>query len=432
MKAKLLQKTVDALKPAVRPYEVCDTELRGFLLRVQPSGKMTYYASYRLADGRRNRVRLGNANVATVSQARDEALKVLGQVASGENPAEARRRGKLLTLEQFLDQRYASYMTERFKTGAYQVERIRIGFAPLLGKRLSDITAWVVEKQITERARVRSKRARRDGRVSNATLNRDLSALKACMQRAADWGLLAGNPLANVRPRKEEKASAPRALVAAEESRLREALKTRDRAIRKARASYNTWAQDRDYPERPSLKDLVFVDYLEPMVLLALNTGLRRGELFALTWECVDLGANSPRLVVRAGVAKDSEERVIPLNREATDVLRQWRDQTSREGLVFKSADGKRFDNVDSSWRGVLKVAGLAVRWHDLRHTFATNLLAAGVDLETVKALCGHANIATTARYLHTETARKVEAVQRLGQPRDNVVPMRPGQDAAG
>jgi integrase len=151
------------------------------------------------------------------------------------------------------------------------------------------------------------------------------------------------------------------------------------------------------------------------MVLLAINTGVRQGELFGLTVECVNLTVNS--ISIEGSKAKSGKTRHIPLNLEAQNILKDWLSHRGnpKSGLVFPNYDGKQFDNVKRSWAAVLKEAKIETfRWHDMRHHFASRLVMVGVDLNTVRELLGHSSLEMTLRYAHLSPEIKAEAVSRL------------------
>lgn len=157
----------------------------------------------------------------------------------------------------------------------------------------------------------------------------------------------------------------------------------------------------------PSLPAGGYADHLTPVVLVAINTGLRRGELLSLRWADVDLG--SKLLTVRADKAKSGKQRHVPLNAEAHAVLQAWKQQADGDAQVFQPAD------VKTAWASLLDRAGVAgFRFHDLRHTFASKLVTKGVDLNTVRELLGHGDIKMTLRYAHLAPAHLAAAVERL------------------
>jgi integrase len=134
----------------------------------------------------------------------------------------------------------------------------------------------------------------------------------------------------------------------------------RDAELREARESANVWRQEREYELLPSLP--YFGDHLTPAVLLSMNTGLRRGELLALRWDCIDF--KRQMLTVDGGTAKSRQTRHVCLNEEATRVLKCWREQSNAGKRVFESRTGFK-----SAWAKLLKRATITkFRWHDLRH----------------------------------------------------------------
>jgi integrase len=158
-----------------------------------------------------------------------------------------------------------------------------------------------------------------------------------------------------------------------------------------------------------------YTDHLTPIVLLALNTGLRRGELFNLRWRDVDV--LRALLTVEGASAKSGQSRHIPLNSEALDVLRRWAGSSTvpAERFVFPGAEGERFEDIKGAWLPLVKAAKVpAFTFHDLRHTFASKLVMAGVDLNTVRELLGHSDIKMTLRYAHLAPEHKAAAVAKL------------------
>lgn len=392
---------IKALQPSAKPMEIRDDRVKGFLLRVQPSGTMTYYVEYE----RGKRKRIGPEAAFKPDEARTEAKKILYAYHKGEDLKANERKKSVKTLRAYIDQVYEPWATAHLKTGKDACARMRYSFASLLNTPLSGVTAHEVEKWRTKRL---------GGATKATTVNRDLNDLKAAMARAVTWGYLDDNPLRAVKPSRTDRNTKCRFLDDGEMARLRQTLDAREERLCGERQSGNAWRQTRGYRLYPDLDTVAFADHLKPMVLLSVNTGLRRGELFSLTWEDIDLP--NANLTVAGGIAKSGKTRHVPLNSEALDILEGWRKQTNgRQGLVFKSKAGKRFDNVGRSWGGVLKDANIhKFRWHDLRHTFASRLVMAGVDLNTVRELLGHSDYKMTLRYAHLAPAHKAAAVEKL------------------
>lgn len=164
----------------------------------------------------------------------------------------------------------------------------------------------------------------------------------------------------------------------------------------------------RQVPTLPDIPLDGFGDHLTPVVLLAMNTGLRRGELLSLQWSDVDLEAKV--ITVQAGNAKNGRQRHLPLNKEALSVITRWARQSNEQGRVFEPRDTKK------GWNALLDAAHIAnFRFHDLRHHFASKLVMVGVDLNTVRELLGHSDIKMTLRYAHLAPEHLSAAVAKLG-----------------
>jgi integrase len=307
------------------------------------------------------------------------------------------------TLKQFVDGDYGEWVKAHHKSSVKTMHRLESVLHAFGNTKLDRLTTWNIEKWRAKRLKAGRK---------PATVNRDVDTLKAALSKAVEWKLIDRHPVADVRRVKAEEAGRVRYLDQAEEQRLRDALSARDRRLQSRRASANAWRQQRGYEAKSDLSGAA--DHLTPMVLLAMNTGLRRGELFLLSWK--NLNLSTAMLTVQASTAKSSRTRHVPLNTEALSVLRAWKTaQADTSGLVFPGKDGGPFDNINRSWNAVRAAAELDdFTFHDLRHHFASRLVMAGVDLNTVRELLGHSDIKMTLRYAHLAPEHKAAAVARL------------------
>jgi integrase len=420
---KLTKTVVEALEPRSKPYDARDSELRGFLVRVHPSGHKVFYFDYRLPSwptAKRARLHLGPSDRLSADGARRKAKVAAGEVQQGIDPharkkaeraeGDRRRHG---TLRAFLDGRYEEWARAHLRSHAFQLARLRSDFKNHLDKPLTAFNSFFIDGIRRE--------WRRSG-LKERSINRDVQRLQSVLGRAVEWGVVATHPLAGLKPLKADKTGRVRYLSADEEAALRAALDRREEVLRDRRARFNEWRLKHNgkrggvilemLPEREGANR----DYLRPLVLVALNTGLRRGELLGLRWNAVDLA--SSMLTVTAATAKSGHTRRVPLNSEIRPVLKGWYEaQGAPQGqaLVFPGRDGRRMARIDSSWRAVLRAANISdFRLHDCRHHFASRLVQAGVDLYKVKVLLGHSEIAMTERYAHLAPENLRAAVEYL------------------
>ena len=181
--------------------------------------------------------------------------------------------------------------------------------------------------------------------------------------------------------------------------------------------------------------DRVRAKHLRPLVALALNTGMRRGELLSLEWARVDLNQRTIRVI---NAKSDAGDRIIPMN-EMVHALLSELAQRATSPLIFPSNRklGGKFLDLKKGFHKAVELAGIPhIRFHDLRHTFATRLVRAGVDIVTVQHLLGHSKITMTARYAHALADVKIAAVSKLdfagfcSSPDPNRTPSPSGNDA--
>lgn len=401
MQAKISNSLLKTLQPQEKVYDVRDVHLKGFLIRVHPSGSMSYICQYK----RGRRINLGKVGVITAAQAREKAIEVLSNVNKGIEPTAQKGINKPKTLQEFIEKEYKPWVLSSHKRGEETLAGLARCFKKLFPKPLTEITPSLLEQWRVKRLN--------EG-TAHATLNRNITMLKSLITKAVEWGHLKENALKNLKQFKIDRSPKIRYLTLEEETRLRQALLERDNQLRQERNSANLWREKRGYELLPDLSDADACDYLMPMVLLSINTGLRRGELFHLTWDMVSLSEGS--LILSGEITKNKHSRFIPLNDEAYKVLEHLHQKSeTKEGLVFPSKNNQPFNHVKRSWGSLLKKANITqFRWHDLRHHFASKLVMAGVDLNTVRELLGHSDIAMTLRYAHLAPEHKINAVRKI------------------
>jgi integrase len=220
--------------------------------------------------------------------------------------------------------------------------------------------------------------------VVAATVNREIDTIKNMLRKAVEWGYLRNSAGASV---KKLRTGTPhfRYLSGTETRKLLEACRCSDN------------------PQ------------LYPFVVVALNTGMRLGELTALEWKDIDF----KRGILRVDNKKDHhtknyQPRVIPMNEILSEVLRKVPRRLD-SSYVFQRKDGSKFRKMRTGYRNAVIRSGIPhVRFHDLRHTFASHLVMGGVDIRTVQELLGHKDIRMTMRYSHLAPDHMRKAVNVL------------------
>jgi integrase len=391
------------LTPCSKPYDVRDNKLTGFLIRVNISGKLVYMCEY----ARGKRIMLGKVGVLTPTQARDMAKEVLANYVRGVDPSASKKDKNPSSLSSYIENEYAPWFKASRKS-AKSLDNLKHFIKDFGDKALAEITPLLLEKWRTKRLEA--------GKLPT-TINRNITALKASLAKAVEWEFIDTHPLIKLKLSRIDHTGKLRYLTKDEETRLREAVDTREEKIRKDRDTANQWRAKRNYDLYPDLRQQTFADYMKPMILISLNTGMRKGELLSLTWDKVNF--DLALLSVAGETAKSGKTRHIPLNDEALTTLKNWRAQTTGQTLVFSNRDGNQFGEIKKSWATILKIAEIDnFRWHDLRHHFASRLAMAGVDLNTIRELLGHSDIKMTLRYAHLAPEHKADAVAKLGNAR--------------
>ena len=229
-----------------------------------------------------------------------------------------------------------------------------------------------------------------------ATANRLIATLKHMMTKAVGWDLVEEEVLKRVR-----------------KAKLLEENNRRLRYLSKEECQKLIEESDR---------------HLRPIIVTALNTGMRRSEILNLRWENIDLNHNF--ILLDQPMTKNAERREIPINSTLRETLGElFRGTETRPRRIdipwvfYDPATGNPYQNVKRSFASACRRAKIRdFHFHDMRHTFASHFVMAGVDVTTVKELLGHKTLTMTLRYAHLAPSHKVKAVGILdnalnGQP---------------
>lgn len=260
-------------------------------------------------------------------------------------------------------------------------------------KRLSDLTPWTLEQYKRTRAAGTelggrpegvteaewNRRCRQAKHGAPVRVNRELAVLKTLYNKCVEWRLYEGkNPVCEVKFRPEEKV------------RLR-------------------WLEPEE--EQALMQHLSLP--MRGLVTVAINCGLRvQAEALTLTWSSVDLKRGT--LTIESCYSKNRKMQSLPLNSVALCALRALKATATNE-YVFVNEHGQPYRTIRPNFRRACKRAGLTgVTPHTLRHTFASRLVMAGVDLRTIQELGGWRTIGMVERYSHLSPAHKAQAVERI------------------
>jgi integrase len=400
MQAKLTSALVKGTDPGAHDISITDALLPGFELRIRPSGVKAFAFRYRIQGGRQQRLKLGNYPALNADEARKRALIAAADVANGVDVV-ARQRA-------FIEQQYEPWAATHLRTASFQLKRIKSDFKEWLGMPMVEMDPVLIE-------RWRAVRVRAGNRP--VTINRNLQRLRALIGKAVEWKAIDRHPFSGLKPLKHDRSGRVRYLDEEEEHQLRDALLRREDKLRKDRERFNAWRIARHKAPLP-LRNQEYVDHLRPIVLLALNTGLRRGELLALMWKDVNL--KTKWLTVAGQTSKNNQTRRVPLNAEAATILEGWNRQSKGSltgSYVFAGSKGRRMTTITTAWRTLRKLARLRnFHFHDLRHHFASRLVQSGVDLNSVRELLGHSDIKMVLRYAHLAPEGLANAVEKIAR----------------
>lgn len=391
----ITKRQVDALKAADREYFVWDRDLKGFGLRVRPTGEKSYVVKYRAGSGRKaptRRVTLGPVGKLTPYLARKLAKATLGSVAHGLDPAALkateRRAATLKELADLFISEHVDAKRKRATSSHYRdiLERIVL---PELGTRQGEKVTTADLARLHARTKNRPYQA-----------NRMLAVISSLYTFAGKRKLVpAGfNPARGID--KYPERGRERFLTTDELGRLGDAL-------REAETVGLPWVVDdtkstAKHAPREAKRRTVIDPFATAAIRLLILTGARLREILELKWEYVDF----ERGLLLLPDSKTGAKSII-LNAPAFAVLAGL-NRVGAYVIAGQSAgtDGERpRADLNRPWRSIAKRAGLAgVRIHDLRHTHASFGAGAGLGLPIIGKLLGHGRASTTQRYAHLDT----------------------------
>lgn len=337
-----------------------DTGQKGLILDVTPKGVKTFYL-YRFIQGRPEKIKIGPFPDVSVEDARKAALRLLGQIASGKNPAEERRwvRGEM-TLAQVWDLYLDQYARPRKKASS-------LAFDEWMWKKY--LPNWKEKKLSSIRHRDLQKlNVETSKNHGPAAANNLLVLLRTLFEQARNWGFQGENPARGIPKFPLEK---------------RERFLQPDEAPRFFKALAEERSED-----------------LRDFVLIALLTAQRAGNVAAMRWRDLDLVGHVWR--IPASEAKSGKQYSVPLVPEALEILLRRLQQRAKgeEWVLPGRKAGRHMRSPSSQFKTFLKRAEIDnFRIHDLRRSLASWQAALGANLAVIQKTLGHADISTTMIY---------------------------------
>lgn len=388
--AKITKRTVDALPlPTTGESRLWDTDVKGFCVRTYPTGRKVYAVRYRRGNVQRIHTIGPHGSPWTPDQAREKAVHVLAQVIAGLDPAADKRAEKkaisvAVLIETYLADGPATKPAKRASTWENDASNLRRHIKPLLGTRLADdVTKSDAARSIRDitdgrTAKVEKTKIRGCARVTGGPGVARRTRITAAAMYA--WGIehsiLKTNPFASVR------------LTAAP-------VKERFLSPKELKALWDTL-------EAMEMAKQIASNFGDIIRLLIL-TGARKTEIAGLRWSEVDLGRRLLTLPPeRTKAGGRNGDRRISLSGEAAAILAHRHNDSASDYVFPGTRSDGHAKGVRRPFQAACAAAGLTnVRVHDLRHSYASVLVAAGHSLPLIAKALGHAGIRTTERYAH-------------------------------
>jgi len=332
--------------------------------RKTKKGIIRWYLDYQDENGKRIQ------KLAKMAITKEEAVLALREKAEGVfKKAHGIIQEKKAGFNEFAELYLENYARTNKKSWECDEYSLNAHLKPYFGSLdLREITPLQIEAYRAERLKAGMKRS---------STNREMALLKKMFNLAIDWGYCSQNPGTKVKLFSEKDNLKERILTDEEEARLLEKC----------------------------------LDTLKLIIITALHTGMRRNEILNLKWEDIDLKERQ----IKATKTKSGKNRIVPIDDVLFEVLEKLRVNNRSEYVFENPETGQAFKSIRKGFSRACQRAEIKdLRFHDLRHTFASRLIRGGADIISIQKLLGHFSVTVTQRYIHTEAAQLKEAVAVL------------------
>lgn len=358
--------------PGKKKLDLWDESVTGFVCEVRANGGKTYYLRYINADGRQRMLKIARAEDVSFHKAKERATRLRAEVALGNDPVAAKEERKAIPTYSWLADQHLEYAKSYQKSHSSTEIILRRHIRPRWDKlRLNEIRPQDIAKWLGEKA---------EEGLKPATVEKIRVVFSRSFKLAMQWNVagVASNPVSTV-PRRRFDNARERYLTTEEATRLRNAV---------------------EKSANPQLKHIVG---------LLLLTGARISELLHAKWEHVDI----ERKAWLIPISKTGKARRVPLSTAAVDMMQKLPRFEKCAYLVPNPETLKPYVSIKKAWQTARKEAKLSgLHIHDLRHSAASFMINAGVDLYAVGKVLGHADHKSTMRYAHLANDTLLAAVE--------------------
>lgn len=379
------QKLTKRLVESIKPHEkneilVWDSELKGFGVRIFPTGRRTYFVQYRNPFGSTRRKKIGVHGVTTAELARDEAKRLLGDVAKGEDPSKdcQQAKNKPIMIE-FAREYLEVYAKANKRPKSYQEDQKMLNsiiLKKLGGKKVEEVTTYDIQHLHHEL------------RKTPYMANRVRALLNKMFNLAVQWNLTSLNPVKGVVKYQEQKRG--------------------------------RWLNDAELADLWDVLETYHNQSVANAIRLLILTGSRKNEVLSAEWIQFDLEKGV--WLKPAHTTKQNKMEHLPLSSQVLTLLKKMREEDTTKYLFPGKVRGEPLQDIKKAWKTISAKAGLTnVRLHDLRHTHASHLVSSGLSLSIVGKLLGHTQASTTQRYAHLADEPLRQAAELFGNKLEKI-----------